>query len=115
MIQLILDNKIVLNKVVLADSFFKRLIGLLGKGKLDNEEGLLICHCRQVHTFFMKFNIDVVFLSKQLEVLYIQEDLAKNKISKYIKDSYYVLELNGKTAYNIGIEQGKQLALNKAM
>lgn len=77
----------------IADNFFTRLKGLQGKTVLPVGEGLLIKPCNSVHTFGMKMNIDVVFLSKENEVLYIMEKMPPRKISPIVKKAAVVLEL----------------------
>ena len=49
-------------KVVVADTFFRRMRGLLGRDGLPPGEGLLITRCRSIHTLFMRFAIDAIFL-----------------------------------------------------
>jgi len=46
----------------MADTFWKRSLGLMGKPGLAKGHGVLISPCRSIHTCFMKFPIDVVFL-----------------------------------------------------
>jgi uncharacterized protein len=46
----------------IADTFWKRTLGLMGKTGLAGGHGLLISPCRSIHTCFMRFPIDVVFL-----------------------------------------------------
>jgi hypothetical protein len=88
-----INQMVIASNVATANSFFKRLVGLLTHKELENGEALLISHCKQVHTFGMKFPIDVIFLSKDGLILYIEENMVVNKVSKYINDSYQVLEL----------------------
>ncbi|HOF93927.1 MAG TPA: DUF192 domain-containing protein [Clostridia bacterium] len=77
-------------KVRTAHTFLKRLFGLMGKRKTD---GLLLYPCSQVHTYFMRMPIDVIYLDKRGKVLLALEPLYPNKTGKYVKDSFYVLEL----------------------
>lgn len=51
-----------------AAGFFQRLVGLMGRGRLENNEGLWMARCRAIHTFFMRFPIDVVFLDGDFTV-----------------------------------------------
>ena len=52
-----------------AVSFGQRLRGLIGQGSLGEGEGLYIPRCSSIHTFFMRFPIDVVFLDGENRVL----------------------------------------------
>ena len=51
-----------------AAEFFQRLVGLMGRGRLENNEGLWMARCKAIHTFFMRFPIDVVFLDRDFIV-----------------------------------------------
>lgn len=53
----------------MADSPFKRMKGLLGKKGLKPGEALIIKPCNSIHTFFMRFPIDVLFVSKDNRVI----------------------------------------------
>lgn len=61
-------NTVIAEKVAIAESFWQRLKGLLGRRGLDANETLWIQRCDSIHTFFMKFPIDVVFVDKKLKV-----------------------------------------------
>jgi uncharacterized membrane protein (UPF0127 family) len=60
-----------LTKLDTADTFWKRAIGLLGKRGLEAGEGLLIPGCGSIHTCFMRFPIDVIFLDGENRVVKI--------------------------------------------
>lgn len=61
-------STIVASNVVKASGFIPRLKGLIGVAKLEDGEGLWMAHCRAIHTFGMRFPIDVVFLDGNLVV-----------------------------------------------
>lgn len=86
------NNKIVFNDIMRADSFISRLMGLLGKKYLSMDEGLLLENCSSIHCFFMKITIDVVYLSKDMEVLY-KETVKPWRIGKLVKNTAHVLEV----------------------
>ncbi len=87
-----IENKIIASKVSVANHFKSRLFGLMYKKKLDDNSGLLLTPCTQVHTFFMHFPIDVLFLSQDNEILSIQT-LPPWKVSYNIKECKKILEL----------------------
>ena len=60
---------VVCERCILADKPLRRMKGLLGRGDLPAEEGILLRPAGSVHTWFMRFAIDVVFLDRELEVL----------------------------------------------
>lgn len=102
-------RQIVLAKV--ADSFIKRLIGLIFKKDLKDEEGLLICPCAQVHTFGMKYCIDVVFLSQDNIILGIEQRIKPKRISRYIRGSKKVLEMKEGMTEIYGLKKGDNLKI----
>jgi uncharacterized protein len=84
---------LVADRVKLADTFIKRFFGLMFKKQLAHGEGLYITPCQQIHTHFMKFNIDVIFLDTQMKVLHVERNMKPWEISKYYKAASGVLEL----------------------
>jgi uncharacterized membrane protein (UPF0127 family) len=52
-----------------AAGFFPRLVGLMGRTRLEDNEGLWMARCSAIHTFWMKFPIDVVFLDRDFTVI----------------------------------------------
>jgi uncharacterized membrane protein (UPF0127 family) len=63
------DERVLCERCSVADGPVSRLKGLLGKRELPSGEGLLLRPASAVHTFFMSFAIDAVFLDKELEVV----------------------------------------------
>lgn len=63
--------------VEVAESFEARARGLLGRSTLPDQHCLWIHQCRSIHTFFMKFNIDVIFVDKNLKVTAVKKNLPK--------------------------------------
>lgn len=80
-------------KVGLADSWWPRLRGLLGRPALDNGEGLLLAPCRSVHMFGMAFPIDVAFLDEHGEVVALYPDLSPGRRTSWHRRARYALEL----------------------
>ncbi len=78
---------------IIADSFFLRLRGLIGVKELRDGEGLVIKPCSSIHTFFMTFNIDVVFLDSNGVVQKIVEGLRPFRMCACLKRSTTVVEL----------------------
>ncbi|OGO89323.1 MAG: hypothetical protein A2Y17_10635 [Clostridiales bacterium GWF2_38_85] len=100
-------------EVFLADNFFSRLFGLLPTKQLDYDSGLLIVPCRQVHTFNMKYPIDVVFLSEINVIVHIEENMNPNKMTKYYREAKSVLEIAAGTAKRKGLNSGTALTIER--
>ena len=98
--KLIYNNEIIADKIIKADTFATRLVGLLNRKSLAEDEGLMLFRCSSIHCFFMKFTIDAVYLSKDMKVLY-KETIKPWKIGKMVKNCAHVLELSEGTARNI--------------
>ena len=54
-----------------AKSFFQRARGLIGRKGLEPGTGMLILRCNAIHTFFMRFPIDAIFLDRDDQVVKI--------------------------------------------
>jgi uncharacterized protein len=91
-----------------ATGIAERMRGLLGRKELDSSEGLLIEPCKQIHTLFMKFPIDALFLNKQNEIVAI-ENLGPWRFSKLYRKANKVLELSHNTASRLGLRPGQRL------
>lgn len=99
------------NKIGRADTFFKRLIGLMFSHKLPIGTGLHITPCRSVHTYFMNYAIDVLFVNDRLEVVGIVESMSPRNVSKVYRAANSVIELPAGTVQQTGTEIGQTLKL----
>ena len=83
-------------KIFIASTFFERLKGLMFDKKLGEDfDGMLIKQCNSIHTFFMNYNIDVLFLNKNLEVIKIIRGIKPWRVTKIYFSANQVLELKG--------------------
>ena len=80
-------------QVTIADTFFTRLVGLLSRKSLSDDEGLLLSPCASIHTIGMRFPIDVLFLDKQNKVIAVSDSVESNKIRKAPRHTHKVLEI----------------------
>ena len=100
-------------EAAVADSYLSRLVGLLGKTKRWAQlgKGLWIVPSRGVHTIGMLFPIDLIFLSKQKEVVHLEEHVRPFRISKVSLKALSVLDLPPHTIYHSRTEVGDQLEI----
>lgn len=75
-----------------ANTVLKRMVGLLSRGQFGKGEGLLFDRCYGIHTFGMRFPIDVLFLDKDLHVIRAVKALPPYRTC-VVKKSVYVLEV----------------------
>jgi hypothetical protein len=103
------DTGIIIVPVCFAASTLKtRLIGLLGKKNLEKDQGLLIPSCRSIHTFFMHFPIDCVFLDSQNKITKVTSNLQPNRIGFSLK-AKTVLEIPSGLINKFRLEKGNIL------
>jgi uncharacterized protein len=107
------DGRVVLERCELADGFVSRFRGLLGRKGLASGEGLLLSPSSSVHTMFMRFPIDVVFLDRQLQVVGVSADVRPWRLAGR-RGARHVLELASGEAQARGIHPGEQLSLEAA-
>jgi uncharacterized protein len=107
------DGEIVCERCTLADSPLTRLKGLLGRDGLEAGEGLLLRPASSIHTFFMRFPIDAVFLDRGLVVVGIAPSL-RPWTAAARRGSKAVLELPAGESFRRGLAVGDQLALAAA-
>ena len=104
-------EKACLIRIRVACGFFPRLIGLLGTVRPDRKWALLITPCTGVHTFGMRYPIDVLFLDRDSRVLEKVESLKPNRWHKSDAPSASVLELVAGETRLMGIEEGDLLRI----
>jgi uncharacterized membrane protein (UPF0127 family) len=104
------DGGVVCERCVVADSFLLRLNGLLGRRSLGSEEGLLLVGSPSIHTTFMRFPIDVLFLDRELGVIAVKEGLKPWRIAGRRK-AKHILELRSGEAARRGVGPGARLRL----
>jgi uncharacterized membrane protein (UPF0127 family) len=100
------------DRAEIADTSAKRRTGLLKHTKLEPGEGLWIAPCEGVHTFGMKFTIDVVFLNKKKKILKIRPNMARRRMAISLL-AHSVLELPAGTIDATGTAKGDQLEFEK--
>jgi uncharacterized membrane protein (UPF0127 family) len=92
-----------------ARGFWSRLSGLIGTPELRKGEALLLAPCRSVHTWFMSYRIDVVFVDRAGGIVRVATDLAPWRIVSCI-GAHAVLELRAGEAARYGLRPGESLA-----
>jgi hypothetical protein len=103
-------RRVLARRVRSAGDSAERRRGLLADQSLDHDSGLWINPCEAVHTFRMRFNLDVLFLDGNLRVKKIAAGLKPNRIALCLA-AKSVLELKAGVAAESGTECGDQLVL----
>ena len=104
-------GKTVVAELRVADGFWSRLIGLQFRRPLPADAGLLLVPCNSVHTCFLRFPIDVVFLDGKGSILAIRRHLRPWRLAWGPRKSYAVLEV---LAGSADVNPGEKLRVEPA-
>lgn len=94
-----------------ADKPLQRLRGLLGRSSLDRGEGILLRPAPAVHTCFMRFPIDVVFVDRDLQVVGVAEAVRPWRFAR-AKGAHAAIELATGESRRRGVAMGERLRLD---
>lgn len=81
------------DRALVAKTLVQRLTGLLDRDRLEQGEALIIKPCSSIHTFFMRFPIDVLFVSNNLRVIRAIEYMPPFRLSPIIFRADFAIEL----------------------
>lgn len=104
----------VLRRVLIAHTFLQRFIGLLNRRSIEADEGLLIVPGGSVHTAWMRFSIDIVFLNAAGEVLRVASQVPPWRCVFAPRHTRAVLELRAGVAILLGIQANERITLLNA-
>jgi len=105
-------NTVLADAAEVADTGKKRRIGLLKHDRLDPGEGLWIVPCESVHSFFMKFAIDLVYLDRHKKVRKVRHRMVPWRLSACLT-AHSILELPAGVVAASGTRKGDQLEMIK--
>ncbi len=100
------DN--LLTEVKKTETVLERMRGLLVCGKLSEQQGMIMSPCNSVHTFFMSYNIDIIYLDKDGYVLKVVSSLRPWRLSGCLQ-AVSVLEVLPGVIERSLIEKGDRL------
>lgn len=102
-------------KVDVASTLVERTVGLIGRDGLPQDEGLLIRPCNAIHTGFMRFTIDIAFVSffrcDHMEIIKLCENVEPWRIA-HCKGAEAVIEWQSGFAKAHGLSVGAKLELS---
>ena len=101
-------GKTVVARLRIADGFWSRLAGLQFRRPLPADAGLLLVPCNSVHTCFVRFPVDVVFLDGKGSVLAVRRNLRPWRLALGPRKSHAVLEV---IAGSADVQPGEKLRL----
>jgi uncharacterized membrane protein (UPF0127 family) len=101
------NNQLIASKMRKADNAISRLFGLMFMKRMDDFDALWLTPCNSIHTCFMKFPIDVLFIDGQMKIVFIKRNLRPWRFTRFFLRARSVLEMAAGTLpddINIGDE-----------
>jgi uncharacterized protein len=103
------DGTVIAESVVVATSPWRRFVGLMGRTELPAGHGLYLRPCNSIHTFFMRFPIDAVFVDKEGETVRVYEHIKPWRMTRLVRHAKACIELPAGTAASAGVAAGQRL------
>ncbi|NBT58960.1 DUF192 domain-containing protein [bacterium] len=92
-----------------ANTFFSRFIGLMGKSFVADDNAIIFPRCNSIHTFFMRIPIDIIFVSESGKVVRVFSQFRPWKLLLPVKGAVHSIEVSSQGADRNGIRIGDQL------
>jgi hypothetical protein len=100
-------------QLAVANTHYARLVGLVGTpaSRFGSGAGLWIVPCHGVHTLFMRFPIDVLYLDSERRVVRIDHSVQPWRLTTVLVEAATVLELPAHTVWSTGTKVGDQIEI----
>jgi uncharacterized membrane protein (UPF0127 family) len=105
------EDRVLLTDCRVADSFFPRFLGLMGRKSISADQAIFFPKCNSIHTFFMRFPIDVVLLDEKNSVVEVIPAMREWRMIAPRRKVKNVLELRANRCAELGIKVGDVLKL----
>ena len=93
------NKNMIASNIVKAESFWEKFRGLMLSENLGDKGGLLF-ETQSIHTHFMRYPIDVIFLSKNYKIVKVLNDMKPWRMTKIYFKAKYAIELKAGTLGN---------------
>ncbi|HTL47952.1 MAG TPA: DUF192 domain-containing protein [Verrucomicrobiae bacterium] len=103
--------EVILPFLEIADHFWTRFKGLQGRADLEPGHGLLLVPCSSVHTFMMRFPIDLILLDRTGKVLGVKSTVRPWRMVAPVSQTYAIIEVKGGSA--LAVSPGDLLRLER--
>ncbi len=104
-----MQDRVLFSKCRVARSFMARFLGLMGRASLPKDEAIVFPKCNSIHTFFMRFPIDVVMVDANGKVVVVREALAPWRMTLPRFDVKHTIEMSAFRSSELGIKCGLKL------
>ncbi|ACB85879.1 DUF192 domain-containing protein [Natranaerobius thermophilus] len=106
-------GQVLASEVIKADTFSKRFVGLMGKISMSSREALIIEPCNQVHTFFVFFPLDLLFIDSNNVIIKDLRNVPPFRITPKVAKASRVVELRGGSLDELDISSGDRLIIKR--
>jgi uncharacterized protein len=93
MVAIYRGQDLILSRVKVARNFWQRVRGLMFYRDFPRIDGLLLYPCNFVQMLWMRFPVDLIYLTREKEVLFTVDVLVPYKLGPLIQNAYFVLEI----------------------
>lgn len=101
---------VIADRVAVADTFLRRGWGLLGHARLLSDEGMLMTNTNCVHSMFMRFAFDALYIDRDGHVCALALQLPPFRMGPLVRRARHVLELASGTIDRTGTVKGDLMA-----
>lgn len=105
------QRRLMLSDLKLAEMPWEKLFGLLLAKQLEKGQGLMLKDCSCVHTFGMRFRLDLIFLDSHDRVVHMITCLEPNRISPWIRNAKSVIEMPADSLCETGVIMNDKLLI----
>lgn len=105
------SSAVLAEDVVVADTPFKRMKGLLWRKEFSKGQALILEPCNSIHTFFMRFAIDVLFVDKDNRVVKVVSNIRPFRLSGIYFNAAFAIELPNGTILSTSTKENDTLLL----
>lgn len=99
-------NTSLAEEVMVADTPFRRMKGLLGNKEFSKGTAVLIKPCNSIHTFFMRFPIDVLFVDKGNRIIKAISTIKPFRLTRIYFNAAFAIELPSQTIQSTYTQEG---------
>jgi uncharacterized protein len=107
----VLSNRTIAKHVHVARSMYDRSLGLIGRKRLDESEAMWFAKCGAIHTWFMRFTIDVAFLDSHHRIIKLCSSVPPWRLLVAAHPSSFTVEMSQGTISRTELRTGDILAL----
>jgi len=108
------SGRVLAERLLVPRTFIGRGVGLMFRRHLQPGIGMWIAPCSGIHTFFMRFAIDAVFVDRHLRIVRVRRGLRPWRLVPLVLGGHSVIELPAGTLSGLPLERGEALTIEPA-